>query len=100
MVRRPAEWMTALDERVLELLATEGWVTPRSIARQLSLRASAGRVRERCRLLAQAGLVAPLSRERLHYGVTGSGQRYLAGRLDVRRLPRPAAHGCSERERG
>ena len=100
MVRRPAEWMTALDERILELLADERWATPRSITRRLSLRASVGRVRERCRLLAEVGLVAPLSRERLHYGVTGSGRRYLAGSLDVRRLPRPLARDCNERERG
>lgn len=81
--------MTPLDERVLERLAAAGWATPRSIARRVSQRASVGRVRERCRLLAQAGLVAPLSRERLHYELTGAGQRYLCGELDVRRLPRP-----------
>ena len=95
MARRPAEWMTSLDERVLELLATEGCATPRSIARRVAQRASVARVRERCRLLAQAGLVAPLSRALLHYELTGAGRRYLAGELDVRRQPWPSAYRAS-----
>jgi len=90
MARRPAEWMTPLDERVLELLATER-ATPRSIARRVSLRASVGRVRERCALLREAGLVAPVSQALLHYEITGAGRRYLAGELDVSGQPWPAA---------
>jgi len=82
--------MTPLDERVLELLAAEGWATPQSIARRVSQTASVGRVRERCGLLTEAGLVAPLTRERRHYELTGAGRRYLAGQLDVRAQPWPS----------
>ncbi|MBX0288205.1 winged helix-turn-helix domain-containing protein [Haloarcula salinisoli] len=92
MARRPAEWMTPLDERILELLAAEGWATPRSIARRVSLGASVGRVRERCRLLSQTGLVAPLSRALLHYEITGAGRRYLAGELDASEQPGPSVN--------
>jgi len=89
VARKPAEWMTPLDERILELLAVEGWATPASVARRLSLRASVARVRERCAILTQAELVAPVSRALLHYEITGAGRRYLEGRLDMRTRPRP-----------
>jgi len=82
--------MTPLDERVLELLAAEGWATPRGIARRVSLRASVGRVRERCAMLAAAGLVAPVSAQLLQYELTSAGHRYLAGELDVSARPRPS----------
>jgi len=91
VARQPAEWMTPLDERILELMAAEGWATPASVARRVSLRASVARVRERCVVLTQAGLVAPVSRQRRHHAITGAGRRYLDGRLDARTLPRPVA---------
>jgi len=82
--------MTPLDERALELLAAEEWATPRCIARRVSLQASAGRVRERCAMLTAAGLVAPVSKQLLHYELTSAGRRYLAGELDVSAQPRPS----------
>ncbi|MBX0305366.1 winged helix-turn-helix domain-containing protein [Haloarcula salinisoli] len=81
--------MVPLGERILELLRAGGWSTPKYIARKVSLWASVGRVRERCHMLTQAHLVEPLSQEFQNYDITGAGQRYLAGELDVSNLQRP-----------
>jgi hypothetical protein len=89
MSRKPARWMVPLDERILELLRSEGWSTPSYIARKVSLWASVGRARERCHMLTQAQLVEPLSRQFQNYDITGAGRRYLAGDLDVSKLPQP-----------
>lgn len=83
--------MVPLDERILEILRTEGWSTPSYIARKVSLWASVGRVRERCDMLMQAQLVEPLSPEFQNYDITGAGRRYLDGRLDAGNQPEPSA---------
>jgi hypothetical protein len=89
--RLDADWMQQLDERILEYLADEGWATPGILARDLGLRASRGRIRERCRALQYAGLAAPFAGE--CYEVTTGGQRYLEGELDAAHQPRSTA-GC------
>ena len=90
MTRRPAKWMVPLDERILEILRSEGWSAPGYIARKVSLFASIGRVRERCQMLSDVELVEPLTKEKEHYEITGKGQRYLKGELDAGTLPKPS----------
>ncbi|GGN92838.1 hypothetical protein GCM10009030_17490 [Haloarcula pellucida] len=91
MSRTPAEWMVPLDERILEILQAEGWSSPAYIARKVSLWASVGRVRERCRMLTYAQMIEPLTPRFENYDITGFGLRYLEGRLDASKQPRPSA---------
>lgn len=79
--------MQQLDDRILEHLAEESWSTPRLMARTAGLRASEARITERCRLLADVELVAPIHRRT--YEITYWGRLYLAGELDAATLGRP-----------
>jgi len=86
-MRKTATWMQLLDERILEHIDEENWATPRTMFRDVNfdgLRASEGRIRERCEMLAQAGLIAPLHSEM--YEITTEGQLYLNGDLDAENL--------------
>lgn len=83
--------MCTLDERILEFLAEDSWSTPRHISRVVKLTASHGRVEERCQLLSQVGLIAPIFEGSTMYEITREGQEYLAGELDVETRPRPSA---------
>ncbi|RXK46606.1 winged helix-turn-helix domain-containing protein [Halorientalis pallida] len=82
--------MVPLDERILEILQSEGWSAPDYITRKVSLFASVGRVRERCRMLAKIEMIEPLTKHRDHYEIAGRGLRYLNGQLDAGELPRPS----------
>jgi hypothetical protein len=82
-MRQEADWMGVVHERVLEHLDGENWSTPRLMARERpfqNLNASAGQIREKCELLARAGLVEFVTSDIV--GLTGAGRRYLAGELD------------------
>jgi len=79
--------MQLLDDRILEHLAEEPWSSPAVMARLSGVDASAGRVRERCELLAHAELVTPMHSD--VYEITGQGERYLAGEYDVDWFPLP-----------
>jgi hypothetical protein len=82
--------MVPLDERILEILRKEGWSAPDYITRKVSLFASIGRVRERCRMLAKVEMIEPLSKQLDHYEIAGRGIRYLDGQLDAGTLPKPS----------
>lgn len=88
-MRYPAPWMIPLDERTLEILQKEGACSPAFIAREVVMFASSGRVRERCKMLADAGLVDPMSEDWEMFELTEEGMRYLKGNLDVRHQPTP-----------
>ncbi len=81
--------MCPLDERTLEILRNEDMASPSYIAREVSLYASTGRVRERCIMLVRAELAAPVSKNWGHYEITTKGEEFLDGELDARGLPRP-----------
>lgn len=83
--------MCTLDERILEHLAEDSWSTPRCMTRVIKLTASRGRVEERCQLLSQVGLVAPIFEDNKMYEITHEGQEYLDGKLDVENRPVPSA---------
>ncbi len=51
--------MTTLDDRILEYLDTDAAATPRTIARSRRRPVSTQKIRERLRVLAQAGYVDP-----------------------------------------
>ena len=89
MSRKPADWMVPLDERIMEILRAEGWSAPAYITRKVSLFASVGRTRERCRFLTHARMIEPLSQQLENYDITGVGLRYLEGRLDASNQPCP-----------
>ncbi|ELZ14048.1 hypothetical protein C478_07894 [Natrinema thermotolerans DSM 11552] len=90
MSRKPARWMCTLDERILEHLSEDPWSTPRHMSRAVNLTASRGRVEERCQLLSQVGLVAPIFESSNMYEITYDGQEYLDGELDVENRPKPS----------
>lgn len=82
--------MCTLDERILEHLAEDSWSTARHMSRVVKLTASRGRVEERCQLLTQVGLVAPIFEDSNMYEITCEGQEYLDGTLDVEIRPTPS----------
>ena len=86
-IRRPAPWMQAVDERLLEYLDTEGDGTPSSIIEDGEFdfhRKTAGR---RLRLLLKIGLVDKIGRG--VYRITPKGRGFLAGQEDMRDESRP-----------
>lgn len=83
--------MCSLDERILEHLSEDSWSTPRHMSQAVKLTASRGRVEERCQLLSQVGLVAPIFEDSNMYEITWEGQEYLDGELDVENRPKPSA---------
>lgn len=82
--------MCTLDERILEHLSEDSWSTPRHMSRVMRFDASRGRVAERCRMLSQVGLIAPIYEGSNMYEITGEGLEYLSGELDVEHRPRPS----------
>jgi len=79
--------MTLLDDRILEHLAEESWSSPSLIASSVYIEAPEGTIRDRCKLLADAGLIAPIHRNA--YEITTWGQLYLDGELDAAHQPKP-----------
>lgn len=86
-IRRPAPWMQAVDDRLLEYLDQEGDGTPSSILEDGDFdyhRKTAGR---RLRLLNEIGLVEKIGRG--VYRITPKGRAYLAGQEDLRDVEKP-----------
>lgn len=79
--------MQQLDDRILEHLNEEPWSSPSVMESLPRLRGSKRRIRERCEVLASAGLIAPVHGEM--YEITTWGMRYLEGKIDARHQPRP-----------
>lgn len=78
-----------MDARILEHLCDESWATPSYMARLQGVHATEAQVRERCRVLADADLVAfPTDHQNL-VGLTTLGMEYLKGEVDIGLYPRP-----------
>lgn len=90
--RRTGPWMESLDDRILEYLSTDTMATPRTIAKSRRRPVSTQKVKERCRVLSQAGYVEPFTRDCDLYHLTYWGRLYLDGevRADLL-LPEPDA---------
>lgn len=82
--------MCTLDKRILERLLEGPWSTLLHMSRAVNLTASRGRVKERCQMLTQVGLVTPIFEDSNMYEITGEGQEYLDGDLDVESRPAPS----------
>ncbi len=85
--------MCTLDERIIEYVAEDPLASPRIMESVMQFDASERRIRERCLMLADAELIAPLSRDLEMYEVTSEGQRYLQGKLDAEHQPKPKVRG-------
>ena len=82
-MRKSAEWMSQLDERIIEHLDDSGWASPSTMSRSFCFTASEARILERCEALANSGLIAPLYERSTMYELTTLGYLYLDGDLDT-----------------
>ncbi|QLC34687.1 repressor phrH2 [Halarchaeum sp. CBA1220] len=73
--------MTTTDEYILEALDRDDYATVTTITRTINHFAPPRRVRERLRVLAQAGYVEPDQPDRTNYSLTVWGQLYLDGEV-------------------
>lgn len=71
--------MTTLDDRILEYLDEDAAATPRTIARSRRRPVSTQQIRERLRVLSQAGYVEPFTDDYELYSLTTWGRLYLEG---------------------
>jgi hypothetical protein len=87
-IRLDADWMQQLDERIIEALHEDRWLSPSVLASRAAISASERRIRERFLVLAHAHSVAPLGGcdgvISDHYVLTRKGFEYLRGELDAR----------------
>ncbi|TKX78735.1 PhiH1 repressor [Halorubrum sp. SD626R] len=81
-MREPAEWMVPTDDRILELLRSEGNLTPDAIDSFGG--PSPDHASRRCRKLSQYGLVEQIGRGL--YRITDEGRAYLDEELDAGEL--------------
>lgn len=86
-MRYSARWMTIADERILEYLSTTETSTPKKMADSGDVRFSRQYIGERCRKLADYGLVLHLGNG--VYRITEEGEEYLEGELDAMNLDSP-----------
>jgi hypothetical protein len=86
-IRRPADWMQASDDRILEYLDSMGDGGPSSIIDDGDFDFHRKTVGRRLRLLSKAGLVERVGRG--VYRISNKGRRYLAGQEDLRDEPKP-----------
>lgn len=84
-MRQRADWMTPMDDRILELLQSAGIVLSPSII-AYNLDASREGVTRRLQELTSYGLVNRVDRGK--YEITKKGTGYLAGELDADNLER------------
>ena len=77
-VRLPAEWMQAVDDRILEYLDEESdLVTPKDLDEDDRFPYHYEYLRQRLQLLSEV------------YRISDRGRRYLYGELDLREEPKP-----------
>lgn len=85
-MRYSADWMTIADERILEYLSESETSTPKKMADSGDVRFSRQYIGERCRTLADYGLVQHFGNG--VYRITDEGKQYLSGDLDAEQLNR------------
>ena len=83
-MRYSADWMTIADDRILEYLSTSETSTPKKMADSGDVRFSRQYIGERCRKLADYGMVQHLGNG--VYRITEYGEQYLEGELDAEDL--------------
>ncbi len=80
-MRHAGNWMTAVDDRILEYLSEHESGSPTKMKREGPIRYSRQQVHRRCKKLAENGLVKDLGNG--VYVITDDGEAYLDGRLDT-----------------
>ncbi|KZX49536.1 hypothetical protein [Haloarcula sp. K1] len=85
--KKSASWMNQIDERIMEWIRENGFASPSILSRERGFDVSSGYIRDRCRWLQYAGLLAPVSGDL--YDLTSEGILYLKGELDASHCPRP-----------
>jgi predicted transcriptional regulator len=93
-MRQRADWMTHMDDLVLEILQSSGLVLSPSII-AFNLDASREAVNRRLKELTEYGLVERI--ERGKYRITRNGETYLDGNLDASELLKNSGNGCAKR---
>ena len=88
-VRLTAGWQQTLDDRIIEHLDDESWSTPGYMEMVPGIDATKAQIRDRCRVLADAGLVALQQEEGCYVELTTLGELYLDGEADIDLYPRP-----------
>jgi hypothetical protein len=88
-IRKTAQWQWSLDDRILEHLHDESYSTARRMAKLPGIHATECQVQERCGVLAEADLVAFVTRDKDLVELTTWGRQYLKGDIDVENYPRP-----------
>lgn len=80
-MRKSGRWMVLVDDRILEALDEEGFMTPSDLSDLQSLRYSAQHIGDRCRTLAKHGLVENVGNG--VYRITERGEKYLQGEINT-----------------
>ena len=80
-MRYAGNWMTAVDDRILEYLSEHESGSPTKMKREGPIRYSRQQVHRRCKKLSDEGLVNDLGNG--VYMITEDGEAYLEGRLDT-----------------
>ena len=94
-MRKPADWMTFSDDRILEFLSTNHPHGPTKMADKMSeiapgFERTRNTISLRCRRLEEHGLLEDVSRG--VYAITEEGEAYLEGELDVSSLAEKQRH--------
>jgi DNA-binding Lrp family transcriptional regulator len=85
--------MEPIDDRILEYLDEETMATPSAISRSRRRDVSVQRIRERLRVLTQAGYVEPFTAECELYELTRWGDMFLDGEARADQIvPKPSPH--------
>lgn len=80
-MRKSGRWMVLLDDRILEFLVETDFSTPSEIAADEYIHYSAQHVGDRCRTMAEHGLVENVGNG--VYRITDRGEQYLAEELNT-----------------
>lgn len=80
-MRYSGRWMSLVDDRVLEYLDEYGSGSPKRMQEEGKIRYTPEYVAERCRTLAEYGLIRHLGNG--VYEITERGEQYLGGEFDT-----------------
>ena len=80
-MRYAGNWMTAVDDRIMEYLSEHGSGSPTKMKREGPIRYSRQQVHRRCKTLAEKDIINHLGNG--VYVITEDGEAYLEGRLDT-----------------
>jgi Mn-dependent DtxR family transcriptional regulator len=80
-MRHSGKWMTIVDDRILEYIRENEHGSPTEMKEEGPIRYSRGYISERCKKLAEHGLLNPVGNG--VYVITDRGEAYLDGELDT-----------------